>query len=112
MCGAVRYRLSCMPTHSTVCHCPDCRHACGAQSVAWVTLPSEHFAFVRGEPARFRSSPRAERTFCGRCGTSLTFQGDDRKHEIDVTTGTLDDPEPFPPTEQVFSEHRISWVKI
>ena len=112
MCGAIRYSLTCPPKHSTVCHCPDCRRACGAQAVAWVTLPTENFVITQGEAISFRSSDHATRTFCGKCGTSLTFVGDDRKHETDVTTGSLDDPEPYPPTEQVFSEHKISWVRI
>jgi hypothetical protein len=86
MCGAIRCRATEPPCVSTVCHCQDCRRGAGAQSVAWVTFPAESFAFIQGEPARFRSSPPVERTFCGRCGTSLTYQNADRGHEIDITT--------------------------
>jgi hypothetical protein len=110
MCGAVRYRASEPPRISTVCHCADCRRGAGAQSVAWVTFPTESFAFTHGEPARFHSSPPVEHTFCGRCGTSLTYRSEERSHEIDVTTGSLDDPEAFPPTKEVFPEQKLSWV--
>ena len=109
-CGAVRYRASQPPRVSTVCHCVDCRRACGAQSVAWVTVPAAGFSFVQGEPGRFRSSSAAERTFCGRCGTSLTYVSDERAHEVDITTASLDDPEAFPPTKQVFREQKLSWA--
>jgi hypothetical protein len=112
LCGAIRYRLTCVPSSSSVCHCPDCRHACGAQAVAWITLPYENFIILQGELTAFYSSDHAVRTFCGKCGTSLTFHDDKRKHEIDVTTGSLDDPNPYPPTEQVFFEHRILWVEL
>jgi hypothetical protein len=54
--------------------------------VAWVTFPAESVAFTQAEPVRFRSSPPVERTFCGRCGTSLTYRHADRGHEIDITT--------------------------
>ena len=110
MCGAVRYRGNEPPRISTVCHCEDCRRGAGAQSVAWVTFPAESFTFVQGQPETFRSSPPVERTFCGRCGTSLTYWSEERSHEIDVTTGSLDDPESFPPTKQVFPEQKLSWA--
>jgi hypothetical protein len=50
------------------------------------------------------------RTFCPRCGTSLTYTHEHRPAEIDITTGSLDDPEAFPPTEQVFGEFKVSWA--
>jgi hypothetical protein len=110
LCGAVRYRARRPPRISTICHCADCRRASGAQSVAWVTFPAESFSFLEGEPASYRSSPPVVRTFCGRCGTPLTYRHKQRAGEIDVTTATLDDPEAFPPTKQVFLEQKLSWV--
>jgi hypothetical protein len=112
LCGAVRYRAASPPRISTICHCADCRKACGAPSVAWITFPAESFAFAQGEPSRYRSSPPVVRTFCGRCGTPLTYQSDERAHEIDVTTASLDDAEAFPPTKQVFPEQKLSWVEV
>jgi hypothetical protein len=110
LCGTVRYRATQRPRISTVCHCVDCRRACGAQSVAWVTFPAASFSFAHGEPAGYRSSPPVVRTFCVRCGTPLTYRNDERPDEIDVTTATLDDPEAFPPTKQVFPEQKLSWA--
>ena len=110
MCGAVRYRAGQPPRISTICHCEDCRKSAGAQSVAWVTFPFQSFAFVRGEPLEYRSSPPVVRTFCGRCGTSLTYRSDERAEEIDVTTASLDDPEAFPPSKDVFAEQKLSWA--
>ena len=109
-CGAIRYRAGGKPLHSTVCHCESCRKACGAQSVAWITVPAGAFSWTQGEPFRFHSSPGVARTFCGRCGTSLTYAHENRPGEIDLTTGSLDDPEAFPPTEQVFAEMKLSWT--
>jgi len=79
-------------------------------AVAWVTFPAERFAWVRGTPAEFASSPGVRRTFCGRCGTSLTYRSDERADEIDVTTASLDDPEAFPPEKEVFAEQKLSWA--
>lgn len=112
ICGNVRYQLTGKPARSTVCHCPDCRRACGAQAVAWLTLPSENFQLLQGDPTCFRSSAKVVRTFCGVCGTSLTYQHDDHTQHMGVTTGSLDDPELFPPQKQFFEKSRLSWVKI
>ena len=109
-CGAVRYRATCEPEHSTICHCANCRRAGGAQSVAWLTFPLDHFAFVEGEPVSYRTDTQATRTFCGRCGTPLTYQNDSRPDDIDVTTGSADDPEAYPPTRDVWEEEKLSWV--
>ncbi len=110
MCGEVRYRATCEPSHSTICHCSDCRKAAGAQSVAWLTFPAESFSFVKGSPGVYRSSEHVERTFCPPCGTSLSYRNDHRPDAVDVTTGSADDPEPFPPKEQVFPDEKISWA--
>ena len=111
MCGQIRYRLLSEPIYSTMCHCSDCRRACGAQAVAWITVRNEHFSFTSGEPRCYQSSAGVERTFCPVCGTSLTYRNKDRAQEIDITTGSLDYPEKYPPTQDYFCRDRLPWVK-
>lgn len=80
--------------------------------MAWVTVPSKQFVFTSGEPSRYRTDTGAWRTFCADCGTSLTYENDFRPGEIDITTGSLDDPEKFPPTKDVFADEKLSWVPL
>jgi hypothetical protein len=35
---------------------------------------------------------------------------DDARHSIDVTIGSLDDPEGFEPTQGLAEEHKLSWA--
>ena len=109
LCGDVRYRVTGSPRSGLICHCVSCRRAAGAQSVAWLTFPSEVFSFTSGEPTRYRSSAEVVRTFCGRCGTTLTYQHDGYLDFIYVTAASLDDPDEFPPTHHVWIEDGISW---
>ena len=109
LCGKVRYRVSERPRTSAICHCVSCRRASGAQSVAWLTFAVEGFSFVSGDPASYRSSAEVSRTFCGQCGTTLTYQHDGDLDFIDVTAASLDDPDEFPPTHHVWMEDGISW---
>lgn len=111
MCGQIRYVLTSDPIYQTMCHCSDCRRAAGAQSVAWVTVKDEHFAFTKGGPQRYRSSPHVVRTFCPTCGTSLTYWNERRDGETDIQTGSLDHPEDYPPTKDLFCRDRLPWVE-
>ena len=108
-CGEVRFEATISPLHQTICYCSNCRRASGAQSVAWLTFAGAGFSFVKGTPARFRTPTSAWLTFCGTCGTSLTYENDGRPDEVDVTAGSLDHPEDFPPNKSVFEEERLSW---
>lgn len=109
LCGAVRYRVTGQSLARTLCHCRSCRLASGAPSVAWAVFRSNDFAFVSAEPTRFGSSPGVVRTFCGKCGTPLTYQSTSRPDAIDVTTVTLDIPDQFPPTKEIWVEDKIAW---
>ena len=80
--------------------------------MAWITVNTSKFAFTSGTPKRYRTDTGAFRTFCGDCGTSLTYERDSRPGEIDITTGSLDDPEKFAPTKDVYADEKLSWVPL
>jgi hypothetical protein len=112
LCAAIRYRITGVPVAQGLCHCKSCRLASGAPSVAWVVVRYTDFNVVSGRPSNFRSSPDVTRTFCGTCGTPLTYRHDESLDTIDVTTATLDRPEQFPPTREIWIEHKIPWATL
>ena len=112
LCGAVRYRITSAPTALVVCHCRSCRRAAGAPSLAWAIFRATDFAFIRGEPAKFTSSPGVERGFCADCGTTLTYADADRPEVADVTTATFDNPDAFAPTKEIWLEEKIAWEAV
>src|SRR6201988_3022875 len=93
LCGAIRYVAHGAPTVSMICHCNSCCRAAGSPAVAWLTFPASQFSLVRGSPSEYHSTAPVTRTFCSRCGTSLTYVHAERPSEIDVTTSSLDHPE-------------------
>jgi hypothetical protein len=109
LCGAVRYAVSGRAIVATLCHCRSCRLAAGAPSVAWVVLHSADLTFTTGAPVRFESSPGTWRAFCRQCGTSLTFQRESEPETIDVTTASLDRPNDFAPTKEIWLDHKLAW---
>jgi hypothetical protein len=112
LCGAVRYRIAGESLALARCHCRTCRHASGAPSVAWSVFRSGDFVFTAETPVHFHSSPGVVRTFCGKCGTPLTYQRTAEADTIDVTTVTLDDAADFAPTKEVWVEHRLAWETL
>ena len=109
-CGDIRYAFARDPDEILVCHCPDCRLSVGAQSVAWVFLELKNFTITKGTPTIYNSSPGVARSFCGRCGTTLAWVGEKQPDRVDVTLGSLDEPEKFVPTRAVYRRHKLPWT--
>ena len=107
LCGAVRYRIDAEPRSADYCHCRMCRRAAGAPVVARLTVTEDAFAWIKGEPALYRSSPNAERLFCPACGTQLVLR--DEPDYLDVTLASLDDPTAVRPSYHIWTASRIGW---
>lgn len=108
-CGAVRYRLSAEPTGANICHCRMCQKASGGPMMAFGGVRLSEFFVSSGAIATFSSSDIAERGFCARCGTPLTYReaGSDR---VSVTLGSLDEPGAVAPVTQLGVESKVSWL--
>ena len=116
-CGAVRYRSDAPAHRSNFCHCRMCQRQTGAPLVVWVTVPEAALKQLGAAPAFWRSSPKAERGFCARCGTPLYWRssGPQRPGEaamIDIAAGTLDDPTGVAATEHIWCESAMPWLKL
>ena len=111
-CGAIRYRITRAPEETCACHCTTCRRLSGAPFIAWVSVPVGDFVLLQGRPKLLRVSDRAERSFCGDCGTPLTFQFDAQPESIDITTCSLDDPAVAPPARHIWTQSQLPWLHL
>lgn len=101
-CGAVRYRIESLG-RSSICHCRMCQRAFGAFYAPLVI--ANNIEWTSGQRKFFASSNVSRRGFCGDCGTPLSLENFD-DDQIEIATGTLDDPELAPPTVQI--NHRYA----
>jgi len=108
-CGRVRYALSVMPQDVSVCHCRMCQKAVGGPFVALAVVHADELTWTRGMPGEFRSSSIATRLFCRDCGTPFAYVNDD-SGDVEVTTGSLDQPGRAVPTRATGNESRLPWV--
>src|SRR5262249_10083074 len=111
-CAAGRYRIR--GGRRVVAHCPCtmCRRAAGAPVVPWATYARANVRFVAGSPAELRSSPPVTRTFCGGCGTPLTFVTAAEPDWIDVTVASMDQPETVPPAAHIWTDSALPWLVL
>ncbi len=103
-CGAVRFRVERLGRGS-ICHCRMCQKQFGAFYGPLIT--SFGAVWTRGEPKWFRSSSKAERGFCGDCGTPLAYQ---TGGEIELAIGAFDNPVLAAPSVQVNPDARLPFV--
>ena len=111
-CGALRYRVAGPTVASTLCHCADCRRACGATPVGWLTIARAGFTWLAGAPKRRASAAGVVREFCGECGAQLAYRSDGEPEYVDVTLGSLDDPDLVPPRAHIWTRSKATWVHL
>ena len=112
LCGAVRYRSTAGPLRCMICHCEYCRRHSGAPILSFVHFPLDAFTWLTGEPRRYRSSRYAERGFCASCGSTLSMHEEELADRVQVTLGSLDQPERVKPQDHVWVRSRIPWFQV
>jgi hypothetical protein len=91
LCGGVRFELRGALDAVIACHCTQCRKQTGHFWASTHTADDD-LHFVSDESLRwFRSSPRARRGFCERCGSTL-FWKTDGTATTSVCAGAIDGP--------------------
>ena len=73
-------------------------------------MPNGQFRYIKGSAKLLTSSDKAKRWFCEDCGTPLVCIANDRTDVVDITIGSLDNPEQFPPKLQIWYDTRLPWV--
>jgi hypothetical protein len=110
-CGAVRYALSMKPVGTHFCHCRMCQRAVGNVFATLAPVHRDKVRWTHAAPSMFRSSSAAQRGFCDKCGTPLTF-GYDKSKWLCVTVGSLDDPTLVKPTVHYGIESQLHWLHL
>jgi len=101
LCGQVRLTARGKPWRVGLCHCLDCRKHHGALFHASAIFPAEAVE-VSGKTGSFRG-----RHFCSTCGSPVFGQSED---EVEVNLGSLDQPDLFRPTYELWTRRRESWL--
>ena len=101
LCGKVRITATGRPYRVGLCHCMDCRKHHGALFHASAIFPQDAVT-IEGETRAYQG-----RYFCPHCGSSVFSRTAD---EIEVNLGSLDAPDQFVPTYELWVERREGWL--
>lgn len=112
LCGRVRYRVNGPAVARTLCHCQSCRRATGGASVGWAVFAKDDYQVIAGTIREYSSSPGIYWGSCGDCGSLVAYRRDSRPDHRDITTATLDDPDAFPPTVEIWTADKIGWETL
>ena len=112
-CGAVQFSIDLPTLWCAHCHCTMCRRAHGAGFVTWVGVPRSSFHLVAGDEVltRFKSSAKATRSFCSRCGSTLLFESERWPGEVHVVLANFDTPIDREPAANVYWSDRVAWAQ-
>lgn len=101
LCGEVRFEATGQPYRVGICHCLDCRKHHGALFHASAIFPQEAVALT-GETKVYSG-----RHFCPSCGSTVYGRSED---EIELNLGSMDAPDQFTPTYELWTVRRESWL--
>ena len=111
LCGDVRFTAIGVPLWVAHCHCESCRRATASPVATFIGFRREDFSHHGMEPVAYASSPGVRRSFCGRCGTPITYEAERLPDEIHVYLNALDRPDQHKATVHVHYAERLPWFE-
>jgi hypothetical protein len=112
LCGAVKYRIEGRLRDVVNCHCRQCRRFHGhfaAYTAALrgeVTIEDDHHQLKW-----YRSSQKAQRGFCGQCGSSL-FWDEHGAELLRIAAGTLDQPTGLRTVAHIYTADKTDYYAL
>ena len=108
LCGAVRITVAGPMRPVVACHCGQCRRTTGNYAAA--TSAPRPAVEVSGDVTWYRSSDRAQRGFCGVCGSNVLWDGPGA--DLSIMAGALDGPTGLTLAGHIFCAERGDWYDI
>jgi hypothetical protein len=111
LCGDVAFEADAPFEFMGHCHCSMCRKHHGSAFSSAIGVPAKQFRWVRGSEKirHYTAAPGGARPFCGRCGSAVPGQVDER---VFLTPGLLDDDPEMRPQADIFVGSKAPWHQI
>jgi len=111
-CGAIRFEVEAPEKFACYCYCESCQRAAGAPVVALASYEKESFKINTGSMHWHHSSPGVTRGICSECGSSISYENENRPGDIDITLNCLDDPTSPTLRAHIWTEDKQPWIQI
>ncbi|MDQ2632752.1 MAG: GFA family protein [Pseudomonadota bacterium] len=110
-CGAVRFEASAGPDHVSYCHCSDCRRATGAPVSAFVGFMADEVT-ITGDALRRFDNGAVTRSFCGTCGSPISYADARIGETLYFMLGAMDAPEKYKPTLHAYVREQLPYLHM
>jgi hypothetical protein len=111
LCGAVAFEIHGPLRNVIACHCHQCRKQTGTYMSA-TAAKDQAIRFTESRGLKwYRSSERAQRGFCGECGSVLFWKGDGRDYTA-ITAGSIDGSPGVPLEGHIFCDDAGDYYEI
>lgn len=114
LCGGVTYEVTAPIERLGHCHCRMCRKAHGAAFATYGRVSARAFRFTSGERLvkRYQSSVPVTRSFCGDCGSNLTFSYAPLPEVLWIAAGSFDEDPGVRPLSHCFVASKAPWHEL
>jgi hypothetical protein len=110
-CGAVRFEASAEPSHVSYCHCRDCRRASGAPVSAFVGFMADKVK-VEGKALKTFENGPVTRSFCGNCGSPISYVDARIGDQVYFMLGVMDTPAYYKPALHAYVSEQLPFVHM
>ena len=110
-CGSVSFEISGEPVKVAYCHCESCRRSLGGIVTASAGFRPDQVVFTDKEPSAISTEYGVTRTFCGDCGSSVSYTRDASEF-VFVYLGLFDDPNRFIPQVHMMYSEKAEWLSV
>ena len=111
LCGGIKLKTQGYHRNVQNCHCIQCMKTHGHHA-AYTNVEERNVKFVKKRTLKwFKSSKRAKRGFCNKCGASLFFKIIGGK-TISIAAGMFDRPIKLKTTMNIFVKRKSDYYKL
>ena len=111
LCGGIKLKTQGYHRNIQNCHCFQCMKTHGHHA-AYTNVEEQNVEFLKKRTLKwFKSSKRAKRGFCDKCGASLFFKVIGAK-TISIAAGMFNRPVKLKTTMNIFVKGKLDYYKL
>jgi len=111
LCGGIKLKTQGYHRNVQNCHCIQCMKTHGHHA-AYTNVEERNVKFLKKRTLKwFKSSKRAKRGFCNKCGASLFFKIIDAK-TLSIAAGMFNRPVKLKTTMNIFVKGKSDYYKL
>lgn len=111
LCGGIKIKIKGNLRYVSNCHCSQCMKTHG-NFAAYTSCMSKDLIFLNKNSLRwYKSSNKAKRGFCNKCGASIFFKRNDSPY-ISISAGMFEKTTKLITKHNIFTKGKMNYYKL